>query len=379
MIARAHLQRRTDNFEPSRGHHVKESNAAASFTGLVDLAAASLGGRALGASDDFFAGADNLLQPGRGVFIEDRFTDRGKWMDGWESRRKREVGHDWCVIALGASGQVVGLDIDTNHFSGNHAPFASVDALAAPRDTPLAALVAMTWGELLPQVALRPSSQNLFAVASATGAAAQPVTHLRLNIFPDGGVARFRAFGRVIPTRSEAGHGPDVEMDDATRAQVPASRVGLVDLAAVKQGGLALCCSDAFFGPMNNLLLPGRAENMGGGWETRRNRGPGHDWIIIQLGGRGTAQLIEVDTNHFKGNYPDRCSIEGIDAVGARMTDLIGTTAWSPVLGEVELSAHTRHFFREELRPHAAISHLRVNIFPDGGLSRVRFWSRRDG
>jgi allantoicase len=359
---------------------VKESNAAASFTGLVDLAAASLGGRALGASDDFFAGADNLLQPGRGVFIEDRFTDRGKWMDGWESRRKREVGHDWCVVELGASGQVVGLDIDTNHFSGNHAPFASVDGLAAPRDTPLAALAAMTWRELLPQVALRPSSQNLFAVEGATGAAGDVVTHLRLNIFPDGGVARFRAFGRVIVNRSEAaGRDGDLDMDAATRAQIPPGRVGLVDLAAVKQGGLALCCSDAFFGPMNNLLLPGRAENMGGGWETRRNRGPGHDWIIIQLGARATAELIEVDTNHFKGNYPDRCSIEGIDAVGARMTDLIRSAAWSPVLGEVALSAHTRHFFREALWRHAAISHLRVNIFPDGGLSRLRFWGTRDG
>ena len=69
---------------------------------------------------------------------------------------------------------------------------------------------------------------------------------------------------------------------------------------------------------MNNLLLPGRAENMGGGWETRRKRAPGHDWILIRLGARGTINTIEVDTNHFKGNYPDRCSLEGIDAPGAR-------------------------------------------------------------
>jgi allantoicase len=367
---------------------VKESNAA-SFTGLVDLAAASLGGRALAASDDFFAGADNLLQPGRGVFIEDKYTDRGKWMDGWESRRKRELGYDWCIIELGASGQVLGLDIDTNHFSGNHAPFASVEGLAAPRDTPLSGLASMSWRELLPQVALRPSSQNLFAVVGSPSAAAEPVSHLRLNIFPDGGVARFRAFGKVVPARAStpgrptagAGHPGDgrLEMDAETRAEVPARLGEVVDLAAVKQGGLALCCSDAFFGPMNNLLLPGRAENMGGGWETRRNRGPGHDWIIVQLGARGTAQVIEVDTNHFKGNYPDRCSIEGIDAEGARMTELIRSAAWSPILGEVKLSAHTRHFFREQLRPHPAISHVRLNVFPDGGLSRFRIWGTRHG
>ena len=364
---------------------MKETNAA-SFTGLVDLAAASLGGRALGTSDDFFAAADNLLAPGRGVFIADEFTDRGKWMDGWESRRKREGGHDWCVIELGASGLVVGLDIDTNHFSGNHPPFASVDRLSAPRGTPLAALASMTWRELLPQVALRPSAQNLFAVGGAAGAAAEPVSHLRLNIFPDGGVARFRAFGRVVPTGASPVGGEDDNMDEPTRAQLPAQAMSgrevgnLVDLAAAKQGGLALCCSDAFFGPMNNLLLPGRALNMGGGWETRRNRGPGHDWIIVELGARGTAQLIEVDTNHFKGNYPDRCAIEGIDAVGARMTDLISSAAWAPILGEVKLSAHTRHFFGAALlRPHRPVSHLRLNIFPDGGLSRLRFWGTRDG
>jgi allantoicase len=369
--------------------------SAASFTGLVDLASATLGGRALATSDDFFAAMDNLLLPGRGEFIEGKYTDRGKWMDGWESRRKRGLDgggghgsghhgpedaaggssgddHDWCIVELGVPGHVLGFDVDTNHFSGNHPPFASIEGVSARRGTPLEALLGLPWRPLLPQVALRPSSQNLFAAA---GGGSGPVSHVRLNIFPDGGVARLRVFGRVEPTWEP----PD--LDEATRAHLPAGVVPsgqLHDLAAVTSGGRALCCSDAFFGPMNNLLLPGRAANMGGGWETRRKRGPGHDWIIVELGARGTIDLAEVDTNHFKGNFPGRCSIDGIAAAeGARMTDLIGSRAWLELLGQSRLAAHTRHFFGGVLRPHPPLSHVRLNIFPDGGLSRLRLWGRR--
>jgi allantoicase len=336
------------------------NDPTASFTGLVDLASASLGGRGVGASDDFFAGIDNLLQAGRGVFIEGKFTERGKWMDGWESRRKRGPGHDWCVLELGAGGRVLGLDIDTNHFVGNAPSFASVEGTRAARGASLDELEAAPWTELLTQSPLRPGSQNLFAAHPA-----EPVTHVRLNVFPDGGVARLRVFGRVQPDWSP------VELDAETVVHVER---GMVDLAAVKNGGVALACSDAFFGPMNNLLLPGRAENMGGGWETRRRRGPGHDWIILQLGARGTPKVVELDTSYFKGNYPDRASLERIDAPGARITDLIASASWAPLLAETKLAAHTRHFFREALAPAAPATHLRVNVFPDGGLSRVRVW-----
>jgi allantoicase len=342
-------------------------DAAASFTGLVDLAAASLGGRAIATNDDFFAGIENLVLPGRGVFIEGKFTDRGKWMDGWESRRKRGPGHDWCILELGAPGHVLGFDVDTNHFVGNAPSFASVEGLRAPRGTPLDALAGKPWVELLAPSSLRPNAQNLFAASGA----AEAVSHLRLNIFPDGGVARFRAFGRVHAAWDEPA---TPVLDDETRAHVPA---GLVDLAAVMNGGLALACSDAFFGPMNNLLLPGRAENMGGGWETRRRRGPGHDWIVLQLGARGVPGVIEIDTNHFKGNYPDRASIDWVDAPGARITDLVASPAWAPLVRETKLEAHARRFLDAEIVARPAATHLRVNIFPDGGLSRVRVWGKR--
>jgi allantoicase len=341
---------------------VTDSGAAA-FTGLIDLASASLGGQVLGSSDDFFAEAGNLIQPGRGVFIEGRFTDHGKWMDGWESRRKRVAGFDWCVLELGAPGGVVGFDVDTNHFIGNSPAFASIEGLRAPRGTPLADLLALEWRELLPQMPLRPGAQNLFAAA-----AGDAVTHIRLNIVPDGGVARFRVYGRVAPEWAVP------VIDKASRGHVPD---GAVDLAAVVNGGSALACSDAFFGPMNNLLLPGRAENMGGGWETRRKRAPGYDWILIRLGARGTIAAIEVDTNHFKGNYPDRCAIEGLDFASARITDLIASRAWIPLLPETTLAADDRRFFTGEIAAHPPVSHVRLNIFPDGGVSRLRLWGTR--
>jgi allantoicase len=343
--------------------------AAASFTGLVDLVARSFGGKALGANDDFFAEADNLLLPGRGEFIEDKFTERGKWMDGWETRRKRTAGYDFCILELGSPGQVLGFDIDTNHFIGNHPQFASVDGLSAAKGTSYEELTKASWHELLRQVPVLPSSQNLFAAEASSS-----VTHLRLNIFPDGGVARFRAFGRVTSNWQAP------ELDVETRAHVgPGLLDGLVDLAALQNGGLTLACSDARFGPMNNLLLPGRAENMGGGWETRRNRGPGHDWLLVKLATRGIVKVVELDTNHFKGNYPDRASLEWIDADTARITELIVSPRWSPLLPESKLSAHTRHFFDTALLPSAPATHLRLNIYPDGGISRLRAWGQRDG
>ena len=334
--------------------------AAASFTGLVDLAAEALGGRALSASDEFFASKDNLLKEGRGVFVPGKYTDRGKWMDGWESRRKRASGHDHCIIALGAPGHVLGFDIDTNHFLGNHPPFASVEGVWAALDTPVPELERLTFRELLTQVPLRPGSQNLFAAERG-----EPVTHVRLNIFPDGGVARFRVYGKVVPGRAQP------PSDAETLAHVDPSHM---DLAALQNGGLALACSDAFFGPMNNLLLPGRAADMGGGWETRRKRAPGHDWLLIKLAQRGRISVLELDTRHFKGNYPDRAAVEVIDAPDARITDLIASRAFVPLLAETTLSADRRHFFGSELLPHPPATHLRLHIFPDGGVSRLRAW-----
>jgi allantoicase len=337
------------------------------FVGLVDLASADLGGTALGASDDFFASVTNVNRPERARFDPDRYTDRGKWMDGWESRRKRGAGHDWCILRLGTVGRVYGFDIDTAHFVGNHPPYASVEGLRAPADAALADLVAGAWRPLLPQSPIKAGSQNLFAAEPGDA-----VSHVRLSIFPDGGVARFRVYGKVEPFCAEP------EIDERTRAEVAP---GLVDLGALKNGATALACSDARFGSMNSVLLPGRARHMGEGWETRRGRPPdhGHDWIVVRLSARGTVHVVEVDTNHYKGNFPERCALEGVDWPGAAITDLVQSSRWETLLEPAPLSADTRHFFRSAIRAHAPLTHVRLHMFPDGGISRLRLWGVRDG
>jgi allantoicase len=332
---------------------------AAPFRGLIDLASAQFGGRIVFANDAFFGAPENLLQPGRGVWIDGKFTNEGKWVDGWETRRKRTPGHDHCIIELGAEGFVSALDIDTNHFSGNHPPFASVDGVVAAKGT--TDFSAAVWQPVLRQSALSPSCQNFFVCEPGTA-----YTHLRLNIFPDGGVARFRAYGRV------GGTWPAADIDADTARHVDPS---FVDLAAAKNGGLALACSDAFFGPMNNLLMPGRAATMGEGWETRRKRQPGHDWILLKLAARGLPRVFEIDTRYFKGNFPDRCTVEAIDNPGAPVTELMTSDAWWSLLPATPLGADARHYIA--VSGEQAVSHVRVNIFPDGGISRFRTWGLR--
>ncbi len=275
-------------------------------------------------------------------------------MDGWETRRRRTPGHDWCVIQLGLRGIIKQVDIDTNHFLGNHPPFASIDALCPTNGFPTdaAAVEGLSWTQILARSPLNPGSQNLFTIASD-----QSWTHIRMNIIPDGGVARLRVYGIVTPDWSRLKPGE------------------VVDLAAVENGGIPLACSDMFFSSMDNLIMPGRSENMGDGWDTKRRRGPGYDWIILKLGSPGTIRKIEVDTNHFKGNYPDLCSIEGCSASGASTDDLTSSeTLWSEILPKTKLQGDTRHFFEKELSPIEDCTHLRLNIYPDGGVSRLRVW-----
>ncbi|HEY0082314.1 MAG TPA: allantoicase, partial [Pyrinomonadaceae bacterium] len=267
------------------------------FIELVDLAAERVGGAVLYANDDFFAPKENLLKPGTPVFREGEYTDRGKWMDGWESRRRRTPGFDWCIIRLGLPGRLRGVIVDTAHFRGNYPEQCSLEACAVPGQPAVEQLMgeAIGWRKVLPVSDLRGDSQNPFSIEDDERA-----THLRFKIYPDGGVARLRVYGVVGPDWPRLG-----------------ARGGRVDLAAVETGGLVLACSDMFFGHRHNLIMPGRAANMSDGWETKRRRGPGYDWAIIKLGARGQIHEVEVDTSHFKGNYPESCSLEGCDAPGA--------------------------------------------------------------
>ena len=315
------------------------------FTDLIDLAAERVGGLVLETTDDFFAEKENLIKEGRGIFIEDKYTDHGKWMDGWESRRKRTEGHDWCILKLGLRGIIKGVDIDTNHFLGNHPPHASLDAACmgeneSPTDS--------DWKQILVKSPLDPGSQNLYEITST-----EEWTHLRLHIYPDGGVARLKVYGEVKPDWDE------VEKDE------------VIDLVAVENGGRVISCNDMFFSHKDNLIMPGRGINMGDGWETKRRRGPGHDWAILKLGHAGFVSMVEVDTHYFKGNYPDRYSLESIYAPDAKDSEL-DTLNWQTLIPQTKLKADNQHYFQKELLHENKITHVRFNIFPDGGVSRLR-------
>jgi allantoicase len=346
------------------------------FNNLVDLASERLGGAVLYANDDFFAPKENLLKASAPVFVEGKYTERGKWMDGWESRRRRTPGFDWCLIRLGLPGRVRGGVVDTSFFRGNYPESCSLEACAAEENATAEELTseAVEWVEILPPSRLQGDSPNPFAVSSD-----RRFTHLRFKIYPDGGVARLRVHGEVLP-----------DWASIRRAG------GLVDLAAVENGGTVVATSDEFFGHRHNLIMPGRAADMSDGWETKRRRGPGHDWCVIKLGAPGAVRRVEVDTSHFKGNYPESFSLEaarapqaaggidgdagGIDgpaggsAAHADDAAALDSLSWATVLPRTRLQAHTRHFYEGELQVVEAATHARFQIFPDGGVSRLRLY-----
>ncbi len=313
------------------------------FHAFIRLEQPRLGTRVVVASDEFFAAKERLIDPGEPVFVEGKYDDNGKWMDGWESRRRRTPGHDYCIIRLGIPGIVRGLDIDTSHFTGNYPPQASIDVCVSDDDVPEEG-----WTQLVAKTDLDGDSHHLIPVNNDNS-----WTHLRLNIYPDGGVARLRVFGEV-------------------RAMVPEEE-GISDLLALRHGGRALCCSDEHFGSMHNLNLPGRGINMGDGWETARRRGPGNDWVILALGRPGVIERVEVDTAYFKGNYPDRVSID-VATFANNEEASNDSGAWRSLLPESKLSMDQQHYFESELLATGPVTHARMSMFPDGGISRGRLF-----
>ena len=326
------------------------------FTDLIDLASEKLGGAVLFANDDFFAPEQNLLKPATPIWIEGKYTDLGKWMDGWETRRRRSPRlnekFDWCIIRLGMPGEINGVVVDTAFFKGNYPSHCSLEACVTDGHPDVARLLSdeTKWVEILAVSELKGDSQNKFQINHAGR-----VTHLRFKIYPDGGVARLRVHGNVKP---------DWEALKKQNSEV--------DLVAAENGGDVPLASDMFFGHRHNLIMPGLAQDMSDGWESQRRRGPGHDWCIVKLGANGTITRVEVDTSHFKGNYPESCSLEG----GVLNGDDLDSIDWRELLPMAKLQAHTKHMFVNDLVDLGAITHVRFNIYPDGGVSRLRLYGR---
>lgn len=315
------------------------------FHEWIPLEQPRLGTRVTFATDDFFAAKERLIETPAPVFIADKYDDHGKWMDGWESQRKRTPGHDYCIVRLGVPGVIHGVDIDTSHFTGNYPPEASIEACVSDVDVPEG-----EWRQILERRRLEGDAHHYVSIESR-----KVWTHLKLNTYPDGGIARLRIYGEV-------------------RAR-PEDLSGVIDLLALENGGRALACSDEHFGSMHNLNLAGRGINMGDGWETARRRGPGNDWVILALGVPGTIERAVVDTAHFKGNYPDRASIEAAhfdNHDAARQTG----ADWQTLLPESKLEMDREHEFEPEILDLGPVSHVRLSIYPDGGVSRLRLYGR---
>lgn len=327
-------------------------------TGLnrtINLASERLGAVALAANDEFFASKDNLLKDADPIFVAGKYTDRGHWMDGWETRRRREPGHDWCLLRLGLPGRIRRVILDTSHFIGNYAPEAWIEGAYFQGQPSVAYLQTphVPWHEVLPRSALAGDRVQAFAIDDN-----RPVTHLRLSIDPDGGVARLRVWGEVEP--------------DSDRIQRSAQIGAPIDLAAIENGGCVVDVSDDFFGSSHHLLLPGPSLGMFDGWETRRRRTGGHDWALVALGPRGSIEEVEVDTSHFKGNAPGWCSLE----VSDEGSPADQSHAWREILPKTALEPHARHRFPIAEEAVVPARFARLNIYPDGGVARLRLTGR---
>lgn len=327
-------------------------------TGLPDLASRTFGGSVTAANDELFAQRENLITAAAPVFDASEFGHKGKVYDGWETRRRRCAdpdpdAHDWAVIRLGTPGIVHGVVVDTAYFRGNYPPQVSLEATSVEGYPGVDELLASTWVPLVDRSPALGDTANFYPVVDRAR-----YTHVRLNIFPDGGVARLRVHGQVVPD--------------------PRLLTGTVDLLAAEGGARLVECSDAFYSSPANIINPGRARNMGEGWENARRRGGGNDHAVFALGAAGVPRRVEVDTSYYVGNAAGWVRLSTLDA---RTTDLDAAldddTAWTDLLPRTEMQPDTRHHVA--LPGAGAATHLRLDVYPDGGLSRLRLWGDLDG
>jgi allantoicase len=319
------------------------------FTDLPDVASRALGGSVVHANDELFAAAENLLTPGPPVHDPSAFGPRGKVYDGWETRRRHTPGHDVAIVRLGARARVAGVVVDTSYFTGNYPPRIGVDGVDLADYPSVETLLDADWQPLVSISDVNGNSHNSFPVEEHP-----TCTHVRLTLHPDGGVARLRVHGRPVPD--------------------PAVLTGTIDLAALEHGGDVVDCSDAFYASARNLLMPGRARTTAEGWENARRRDDGNDHVTVRLAGPGTVRRLVVDTSCFVGNAPGQVMVRG--RLGA--PDAQG--GWVTLLDRRDVQPDTRHVL--PVHPDATtevVDHVRLDVYPDGGLARLRVLGELSG
>jgi len=320
------------------------------LNGLIDLAQSRMGSKIVFKTDEFFAPAKRIISPWAPVFKEGVFDKHGKWMDGWETRRKRTKGNDCLILKLGKPGLINKVDIDTSYFSGNHPNQISLQACSSKKKIPSNKT---KWTTIVKKSRTKANSHHFFNVQSKSF-----FTHVKLNIFPDGGVARIRIYGSM-KIKKKFGQ-------------------KILNLTSALNGAVPIACNNEHFGRAENILAPGTGKNMGDGWETRRSRGKNFDWIIIKCAETGKINNIQIDTHHFKGNYPDKCSLQGayINNKISEKNIVKKSKRWNLLLDKVKLHAHKKHNFKNKLMKNKKINYIRINIFPDGGISRIRVFGK---
>jgi allantoicase len=318
--------------------------------GLIDLAQPRLGSKVIFKTDDFFASASRIIDPSPAVFKEGLFDKNGKWMDGWESRRKRTSGHDFLIIKLGKPGSINKVDVDTSHFNGNQPSMISLEGCYSKSKN----IKDLKWKILISKKKTKPNSHHIFNTSSKT-----IFTHVKLNIFPDGGVARLRLYGSISKENNKFGN-------------------KTINLASLLNGASVTACNNEHFGKAENILAPGKAKNMGDGWETRRRRDKGFDWLILNPINGKKIDKIEISTHHFKGNFPSHCSLQASFVSNKKSSSSIvkSSVKWKFLLYKINLSANKTHTFKNTLMKNDKINFIKINIFPDGGISRFKIFGK---
>ena len=318
--------------------------------GLIDLAQSRLGSKVVFKTDEFFASASRIINPMPPIFKEGVFDKHGKWMDGWETRRKRSKGHDYLILKLGKAGRISKVDIDTSYFSGNQPTKVSIEACFSKKNLPSKN---SKWTKILKKKSTKANSHHFFNIKNKS-----VFTHIKLNIYPDGGVARLRIYGSM-------------EIKKIKKKKI-------INLASVLNGASVIAYNNEHFGKAENILAPGSGKNMGDGWETRRSRGKNFDWLILKCAAAGKIKKIQIDTHHFKGNYPDMCSLQATYLNGKISAKSIVNKSkkWKLLLNKVKLHAHKKHNFQNKIMKNKKVNYIKINIFPDGGISRIRVFGR---